>query len=135
MKTASFGKPERLKSRKQIEALFAEGRSIVQHPVRLKYRFLPRAEGAVPVQAGVSASRKAFKRAVDRNRIKRLLREAYRLQKAPLLQTVAGTNKQVALFLIFTGKTEVSFDTIYNATTHCLRQLQQHITARHENTR
>ena len=134
MNAATFGKAEHLKSRKQIEALFAEGRSLVHHPVRLKYRLLPRAEGAVPVQAGVSASRKAFKRAVDRNRIKRVLREAYRLQKQTLVPKVAATNQQVVLFLIYTAKQALPFDVIYKATGQCLNGLQQQLATPHENT-
>lgn len=131
---AHFGKEERLKRRKQIEALFAEGRSLMQHPVRLKYQLLPRAEGAVLVRAGVSASRKTFKRAVDRNRIKRLLREAYRLQKAPLLQAVAATNLQITMFLMYTDKSLPRFDVVYKAVGSCLQRLQHHIPAPHENT-
>jgi ribonuclease P protein component len=131
--TFAFGKPERLKSRKQIDALFAGGRSITRFPVRLRYQLCPRPEGAPPVQAGVSVSRKAFKRAVDRNRIKRQLREAYRLQKAPLLQTVSKTDRQVVLFLIYTGKDQQPFDAIVSAVTHCLDGLHQKVLAYHEN--
>ena len=88
MKAAPFGKLEKLKSKKQIDLLFKEGRSVVAFPLRVKYQFLSVAEARAPVQAGVSVSKKSFRHAVDRNRIKRLIREAYRLQKGTLLQTV-----------------------------------------------
>src|SRR5438309_2863389 len=78
-KQYGFGKTDRLKSRKQIDELFARGKSIVVFPVRVSYRFF--SSEAIILQAAVSVSKKHFKKAVDRNRIKRLLREAYRLQK------------------------------------------------------
>jgi ribonuclease P protein component len=133
MKAFGFGKAEKLKSRKQIEVLFAAGKSIAKAPVRAKYLVLPLTEGA-PVQAGVSVGRRAFKRAIDRNRIKRLLREAYRLQKAPLLTVVKEKGIHLIVFFIYTDKTIASFDVIHNAMARCLAQLQQKI-VHHENPR
>ncbi|MBL0182209.1 MAG: ribonuclease P protein component [Chitinophagaceae bacterium] len=78
-----FGKTEKLKSRKTIEQLFAEGKSFSNFPFRVIWKFTQTADAAL--QAGFTVSSKNFKNAVDRNRIKRLMREAYRLQKnAPL---------------------------------------------------
>jgi ribonuclease P protein component len=56
------------------------------------------------LQFGAGASSRFFKRAVDRNRIKRLLREAYRLQKPPLLEIIKNNNRQLDVFIIYTGK-------------------------------
>lgn len=56
------------------------------------------------LQVGVGASGKHFKKAVDRNRIKRLLREAWRLQKAPLKTALEGKNRKLSVFIIYTGK-------------------------------
>ena len=79
-KVFGLSKKERLKSRTQIEFLFEKGRTITVFPIRMNFLFL---EAEKPHQAviGVTASKRYFKKAVDRNRIKRLLREAYRLQK------------------------------------------------------
>lgn len=127
MKAAGFGKQEKLKSRKVIDALFKDGKSCAAFPLRVKYRFYPIQETAVPVQAGVSVSKRHFKRAVDRNRLKRLMREAYRLQKQDFLKTVAEKKIEAVLFFIYTDKSLTSFAVIYKAMAACLQQLLQKV--------
>jgi ribonuclease P protein component len=76
----SYPKIEKLKSKKIIDLLFSEGKSVGKYPLRLvyvKHDF----EEDVKVKIGVSVSKKYFKNAVDRNYFKRLLRECYRLNK------------------------------------------------------
>ena len=102
-KKFTLNKAERLKRRKVIEQVFSEGRAVSAFPIRLQYKLVDELL-AEPLQAGFSASSRTFKRAVDRNRIKRLLREAYRLQKAPLEQALQIKERRLALFLIYTGK-------------------------------
>ncbi|MCU0334472.1 MAG: ribonuclease P protein component, partial [Chitinophagaceae bacterium] len=85
----TLGKAEKLKSRKLIDQLFAQGRSFTAFPVKVVYLAAPAPptpdhQHLTPVQVGVTASTRHFKHATDRNRIKRLLREAYRLQKHEL---------------------------------------------------
>ena len=58
----------------------------------------------MPVQVTVSVSSRNFRKAVDRNRIKRQMREVYRLQKSPLTRQLSDVKKQLALFFIYTGK-------------------------------
>ena len=81
VKRFGLGKSERLKSRKQIEELFLSGNNFSQFPIRVSYQF--EASEKPTFQIGVSASKKYFKKAVDRNRIKRLLRETYRIIAMP----------------------------------------------------
>lgn len=76
----TFNKNEKLKSKKLIEQLFTEGKSVTAYPIKLIYLQVNH-QGNYPVQASVSASKRKFKLAVKRNRIKRLLRESYRMQK------------------------------------------------------
>lgn len=101
-KQFTLNKAERLKRRKIIEQLFSEGRAVTAFPVRVQYKMVDQL--GVPLQAGFSVSSRNFKRAVDRNRIKRLMRETYRLQKIPLEQALQTKEQQLALFLIYTGK-------------------------------
>ena len=81
--TFSYNKFEKLKSRKQIELLFAQGKSISSFPVKVFYLPVEHTPEH-PVQVGVGVSARNFKKAVDRNTIKRRMREAYRLHKLPL---------------------------------------------------
>ena len=134
MKAFGFGKAERLKSRKIIDALFANRKSIAYFPLRVKYGFAARrGMESKPVQAGVSVPKKAFKRAVDRNRLKRQLREAYRLQKGNLIQIAEAKGLQVHLFFMYTDKAPAPFAVIYTAMTTCLLQLEQKARTYHEN--
>lgn len=101
-KKLTLGKNERLKSRKQIELLFSEGKKFSITPFRVHYVINELTNP--PLQFGVGVSNKNFKKAVDRNRIKRLVREAYRLQKIALYQKVKEKKGQLNIFIIYTGK-------------------------------
>ena len=102
----TLGKNERLKSRKMIEQLFSEGNNFVISPYRIYYLLNPLTTGHSPfsVLFGAGVSAKNFKKAVDRNRIKRLTKEAYRLQKKELQERLKGKNLQLNIFFIYTAK-------------------------------
>jgi ribonuclease P protein component len=102
----TLGKNERLKSRKTIEQLFKDGKSFNAFPLRIFYLmdFPASIISNNKLQAGFSVSNRNFKKAVDRNRIKRLMREAYRLQKNVLEENVMKSNKNLAVFFIYTDK-------------------------------
>ncbi|WP_299393777.1 ribonuclease P protein component [uncultured Gelidibacter sp.] len=104
----SYKKIEKLKSQKLIEKLFAEGKSVVAYPLRLVY-IKTSFEDSTPLKTGVSVSKRNFKKAVHRNRIKRLMREAYRLNKSAYSNNITG---QYALMVLYIGKTESDFSTI-----------------------
>jgi len=92
-----FQKQEKLKRKKLIEQLFKEGKSVTIFPLRLFYLQCEHG-GIKPIRAGFSVSKKKFKRAVDRNRIKRQLREAYRLNKAEVYKLI---DKKYIIMIIF----------------------------------
>lgn len=125
-KRFGFGRKEKLKSRKEIEELFATGKSFPVFPLRIIFRFLPSGTGG-SLKIGVSASKRYFKKAVDRNRIKRLLREAYRLQKQDLAGAVQEQNIEGFVFFMYTGKTIATFQEIMEAMKKSLDQLQKNL--------
>jgi ribonuclease P protein component len=85
----SYPTAEKLKSKKIIDRLFTEGKSVSKYPLRLVY-FPFEYDDKVPLKIGVSVSKKYFKLAVDRNYYKRVLRECYRLNKALLTEHLEG---------------------------------------------
>jgi ribonuclease P protein component len=98
----TLAREERLSSLRDIEALFKEGKSLTKYPVRLVWR-VAAAPGTYPVSIVFSVSKKKFPRAVDRNRIKRLLRENYRLLKPDFYERIPnGMHFHVGL--IYTGR-------------------------------
>ena len=103
MKQYTFSASERLKSRKQIGLVFNQGRHVNLPPLRTSW-ILEKGIGGEPLQAGVGASGKYFKKATDRNRIKRLLREAWRLQKSQLKNLLKAREMKLSVFLIYNGR-------------------------------
>jgi ribonuclease P protein component len=89
----------------------------------------PLGEGATesPLQAGFGAGARHFKKAVDRNRIKRLSREAYRLQKNPLLQRLEEKRLSLAVFFIYTGKELPDYGTVSDKIGVALQKLIKEI--------
>ncbi|MFT4832505.1 MAG: ribonuclease P protein component [Psychroserpens sp.] len=93
-------KKEKLKSKKLIERLFAEGKSVSNYPVKLIYLKTLHADGS-KIKTGVTASKRNFKSAVNRNRIKRLMRECYRLNKPLFFNNIVG---DYAFMFLYLGK-------------------------------
>ena len=127
-KQFTLGKEERLKSTKQIDKLFAEGKSFVVTPFRVY--FIVNVESSIVnslLQIGIGTSSKNFKRAVDRNRIKRLIREAWRLQKNELKDLLKAQNKQLNVFFIYTGKELPDFATVKDKVAVALKKLSDKV--------
>lgn len=120
-KQFTLGKNERLKSRKQIEQLFSKGKSFVVNPYKIYYLIQKMNPG---LQFGIGVSGKNFKNAIDRNRIKRLTREAYRSQKLPLQEKVKQLNKAVNIFFVYTGKELPDFILVKEKVAVALKKLE-----------
>lgn len=83
----TYGKREKLKSKKSIERLFTEGNSVSAYPLRMVF-LKEEASENFPFLAGVSVPKRKVKKAVNRNKIKRMMREAYRFKKSLFIQSV-----------------------------------------------
>lgn len=120
-----FPKEEKLKSKKCIDLLFSEGNSVSKFPLRLVYKAtdLP---NNVPIQAGVSVTKRRFKKAVTRNRIKRLMREAYRLHKNDVFNKISTT---YAFMFLYIGKQEPTFEEIETTMVRLLQKFLEKIEA------
>lgn len=144
----TFKKAEKLKSRKQIDLIFREGRSFLAPPVKCYYR--PEWQPGKPedkledpgietgenahgpgfvallkteIKAGFSVSKKQFKHAVDRNRVKRLMREAYRLHKHSLQTKLAEKPVTLEVFFVYIDRSLPAFGLVEEKIKYCLRRL------------
>ncbi|HLF50949.1 ribonuclease P protein component [Flavobacterium sp.] len=108
----TYPKSEKLKSKNTIDLLFSEGKSVSKYPLRLVYVAGTFGEN-VPIKMGVSVSKKHFKKAVDRNYFKRVLRETYRLNKHMLLD---NTDKPYAFMLLYQSKDRLTYEEINTKT-------------------
>ena len=101
----TLGKEERLKSRKIIGRLYTEGKSVKAFPLRMVY-LQTEHTSSFPTQMGVSVPKRNFKRAVDRNRIKRLIRESYRKEKYTVYD---GLDKPYVFMISYLAKDECKY--------------------------
>jgi len=121
----SFNKVERLKSKKQITEIFEKGKKIKQYPFVLNYLFVDESDS--PIKIVVSVPKRLVKFANKRNRLKRQIKEAYRLNKADIYQKLEQNNKNLALFLIYTGKEKENYHFIEKKLILLLNQLKEKI--------
>ncbi len=105
----TLGKEERLKSKKLIERLYTERNSVKAFPLRMIFLQTEHTSN-FPAQVGVSVPKRNFKSAVDRNRLKRLMRESYRLQK----EIVYNNLEKPYIFMIsYIGKEACNYDEMF----------------------
>lgn len=119
----SFPKKEKLKSKKLIEQLFAEGIGVTNYPIKLVY-LKTRFEDDSKCKVGVTASKRNFKSAVKRNRIKRLMRESYRLNKHLIFNNIEGN---FAFMFLYLGKEMPSQSKITDAMIPLMRKFVDEI--------
>lgn len=117
----TFSKEERLCSRRLINRLYAEGNRLMAFPFSVQWHF---EQLEVPCQIMIVAPKRRFHHAVDRNRVKRLTRECYRLHKARLY-TFLEENKieGITLSLVYVDSSILSFDTLMKKMDKLIEQL------------
>ncbi|MAU71182.1 MAG: ribonuclease P protein component [Pseudozobellia sp.] len=113
----SYPKKEKLKSQKLIEQLFEQGKSVKAYPVKLFYLKAELKE-EVKIQAGVAVPKRNIKGAVDRNKIKRLMRESYRLNKHHVFNNSEGS---FAFLFLYLGKKMTNFKEMERAMIKAMR--------------
>ena len=118
----TFSSEEKLKKKNLITELFASGKSASVFPLKMIYLQNDH-DSPFKIQAGVSVSKRNFKRAVDRNRIKRLMRESYRKNKY-LIYKNEDTKKHIIMF-IYQGKDEVSYEQMEEKMTQLIEKFLQ----------
>jgi len=121
--STSFGKEYKLCSKLLIDELFEHGEQLKCYPFFVRYK-VSELDEDVPFQVVFSAPKKKFKRAHERSRIKRISREAFRLNKAEFELYLKSQNKQLALFVVYTAPAEISFDELNKS----VRKMQKKLT-------
>ena len=117
----TFKKEEKLKSKKLIEQLFEQGSTLKEFPLRMVYLKVKLSTG-YPVKASFAVSKRKFKRAVDRNRIKRLMRECYRKNKYNLYQNIEN---EFILMFTYIDEKEHKYVDIEEKMIHLMTKLIQ----------
>jgi ribonuclease P protein component len=105
----TFKKAERLNKKKLIDKLFSEGHAFNAYPFKVIW-LETNIESPYPAQVLISASKKNFRKAVTRNKVKRLIREAYRFNKSKFYDFLTSHNKQCIIGLLYIGKEELTME-------------------------
>ncbi len=117
----SFGRTQKLKSKKLIEQLFTEGRSLKSFPLKLVYLPISNSESS-ELKTAVSVPKKLIKTAVQRNRIKRLMREVFRKNKYLVTKELPSS---YALMFIYISRDEISYEKIEESMKKILKKFSE----------
>ncbi|MFN2312969.1 MAG: ribonuclease P protein component [Bacteroidales bacterium] len=120
---ASFSKEERLCGIKAVSELFSEGRSLNLPPLRIIYRILPADVNLHPVRVLISVPKGHFKKAVDRNLIRRRIREAWRINKTTLKENVSGSASRLEVAIIWNDTVIRPYDETLKAVKEAIGRL------------
>lgn len=121
LKEQGLNKNERLKSKKNTGLLFKNGDSLFSFPFKLVYKWLEEGSDKNSVQLLVSVPKKKFKNAVDRNLLRRRIKEAFRKNKTEI--DITNVNKPLAIAIIYTHHEIRDFNDLQKRLTLILRKL------------
>lgn len=120
---AKFRKSERLCGIKRVSNLFATGRSLTVPSIRVIFLITPADPSAMPVRVLITVPRRHFRRAVDRNLIRRRIREAWRKNKEPLLTVMRDNGKHADIALVWTDTAIRSWDHTEKSVQEAIRRV------------
>jgi ribonuclease P protein component len=120
----TLGKHERLKHRKLIGQLFSKGHSFLVYPYKVVWMAAP-TPGEAPVNVMFAVTKRSFKAAVKRNRMRRLMKEAYRLNKGELYTSLMAKNRGIVLGFIYLGNELKTFQETSDKILLILRRLTE----------
>jgi len=106
-----LGKPYKLCSKTEIDSLFNDGQIIKSYPFICHFK-VTKFDSTIPFQLVISAPKRTFRKAVQRNRIKRISKEAIRKTKNTLEAYLKENKTQLSLFIVYTAKEEVDHITL-----------------------
>lgn len=118
MKRNTFPLKEHLKSKRTIEKLYAEGASVTAYPLRAVFIEQAAEEQEPTAAILISVAKKRFRHAVDRNLVKRRIREAYRTAKHPFIEALENSGKKMAVAILY-------IDTKHNSTAFLRRKMEK----------
>lgn len=123
-----FKKAERLYKRDEFSLLFKKGKKVSAYPLRIIYLFKEFEEGeTAPIKCAFSVPKRNHKKAVDRNFLKRRMREAYRLNRMALKEKLLKSEKQLLLTFVYTAKDLKNYKEIEDKIILLLQPLQEAI--------
>lgn len=127
MKKFALRKEERLSGRKLFSELFSKGRSFSLSPFRITWMLIPDTNPSFPVQAAFVVPKRNFKKATTRNRIRRRMKEAYRLHKSGFIKNQDEKGFQVIFTFFYSAKEESPYAEIENKLIVTLQRLAKEI--------
>ena len=119
----TLGKQERLKSNLSIQELLKHGKVVSFFPLKMYWDFSPYPHQKYPSMAAISVPKRKFRRAVDRNLMKRRLREAYRLDNNMLYETLDKHQQKIQLIILLLSDEFIPYDQLEKGMREILRQL------------
>ena len=123
-----MGKEERLKSNLSIQELLKHGKVVSRFPLKIYWDYSPDPQQKYPVRAAISVPKRKFRKAVDRNLMKRRLREAYRLNKYTLYDTLDLRQQKIQLIILLLSDEFIPFDLLEKGLRELLRQMLNKLT-------
>ena len=132
MAKEGFPKYERICKENDIQVLFDEGHGFSVYPYRVIYLFRHDESRPVTCRLLVSVSKKRFHHAFKRNRVKRLMREAWRKNKAPLYEICQKDNISVDVALVYTATVIHSHEEVFTKTQKAVKEIVKRYNSNHE---